>query len=218
MRPVVLAASGGDIEPVPVIVTIAILVAVLVAMVVSWRRRSGRQSGYVLPAREPEGGRADLPMQGLTVQGLYLATTFAGRPLDRVVVGGLGFRAAATITVTANGARIERNGADALFLPASQLVGAGVATWTIDRSVEKNGLTVIAWRLGRADGGSDEVESAFRIELAPRADLIAAVRSLVQQLDSSTEQRPSTEQSPLPERAPLPEQSGRTEEHGAGLD
>lgn len=178
-----LAAAHSDIEPLPVIVTVAILLAVLVAMVVSWRRRSGRQRDSVVPDARDDGGLA-----GLATEGLYLATTFAGRPLDRVVAGGLGFRARATITVTAEGVRIERDGADPLFLAEQRLVGAGVATWTIDRAVEKNGLTVIAWRLDRADGGADEVESAFRIELEPRADLIAAVRSLVQATNARTEE------------------------------
>ncbi|WP_375400251.1 hypothetical protein [uncultured Amnibacterium sp.] len=180
---VVFATSADVIDPLPVIVTIALLLAVLVAMVVSWRRRSGRQRGYLAP-----GAAGDSGLPGLAIEGLYLATTFAGRPLDRVVVGGLGFRSRATITVTAHGARIERDGAEPFFLAASRLVGAGVATWTIDRAVEKNGLTVIAWRLDRTDGGADEVESAFRIDLEPRADLIAAVRSLVQATGARTEE------------------------------
>lgn len=182
------AAAASDIQPLPVIVTIALLLAVLVAMVVSWRRRAGRQRGYALPAAAGDRGTGREGRDGLTVRGLYLATTFSGRPLDRVVVGGLGFRSAATITATDEGVRIERDGADPLFLAARRLMGAGVATWTIDRSVERNGLTVVAWRLDRVDGGSDEVESAFRIELAPRAELIAAVRSLVQAAATPTEE------------------------------
>ena len=84
--------------------------------------------------------------------GLYLATTFAGRPLDRVSAHGLGFRARAHVTVTAAGVRIDRDGAAPIDLPAAGVTGAGTATWTIDRTVEPGGLTVLAWSLDAADG------------------------------------------------------------------
>ena len=177
------------IEPVPVVITVAILVAAWGGMVVSWRARRRRQQGVTLGAEGNEVGTSIV-----SVDGLYLATTFADRPLERVVAGGLGFRARATLTVTDRGVLLDRDGAEPLFVPKDDLQGAGVATWTIDRAVERNGLTVLRWAMhdGAAstqdastqDASSGEaasipVESSFRIDLEPRAALIAAVHNLV---------------------------------------
>ncbi len=161
------------IPPVAVTITLLVLVAALAGMLVSWRLRGRRQRGLALPpAPAAEGAvRAE-------ADGLYLATTFAGRPLDRVSVHGLGFRARAHVTVTDAGVRIDRDGAAPLDLPAASVTGAGTATWTIDRTVEPGGLTVLAWSLDAADGAVP-VESSFRIDPLPRAALVAAVEGLV---------------------------------------
>jgi hypothetical protein len=161
------------ISPIAVAITVLVLVAALAGMGVSWRRRGRGQRGLGLPVAPAEPG-AEL----VVVDGLHLATTFAGRPLDRVAAHGLGFRARARITVTDSGVRIDRDGAEPIVLPASSVTGAGTATWTLDRSVESGGLTVLAWRLD-SDGGPVPVESSFRIDPLPRDRLIAAVEDLV---------------------------------------
>jgi hypothetical protein len=161
------------IPPVAVTITLIVLVAALAGMVVSWRLRGRRQRGLALPAApETEGAvRAE-------ADGLYLATTFAGRPLDRVSAHALGFRARAHVAVTDTGVRVDRDGATPLYLPAASVTGAGTGTWTIDRTVEPGGLTVLAWSLD-TDDGPVPVESSFRIDPLPRAALVAAVEELV---------------------------------------
>jgi hypothetical protein len=170
------------IPPVAVAITVLVLVAALVGMGLSWRLRGRRQRGLALPAAPADPG-ADR----VVVDGLYLATTFAGRPLERVSAHGLGFRARARIAVTDTGVRIDRDGTAPLILPAGSVSGAGTATWTLDRGVEPDGLTVLAWSLDDA-GGSVPVESSFRIDPLPRDRLLAAVGTLL--ADRSTSEVP----------------------------
>jgi hypothetical protein len=160
------------IDPIAVTIVAVVVVLALLGMLAGWRRRGRVQSGLALP----QGTVVGEPQ--LTVRGLLLATTFADRPLDRVVAEGLGHRVQATVTVAADGVRIDRHGAHPLTLPAAALTGAGTATWTVDRSVEPGGLTVLGWNLLR-DGEPVPVESAFRLSTDDRDALVAAVRALV---------------------------------------
>lgn len=155
------------VRPLPVAIVIALLVLALVLMVVGWRRRGAAQRRFVPPLAPADRGvvRAEVP-------GLYLATTFAGRPLDRVVAGGLGFRARARVAVTDRGVRLDRDGAPALLLPVER---SGTATWTIDRAVERGGLVVLGWDLPTADGGSEPVETSLRLEDADQLVLLSAL-------------------------------------------
>jgi hypothetical protein len=176
MTPASLAAVvvRDRIDPVAVTIVGLVVVLALVGMLAGWRRRGRRQAGLVLPA----GAVTGEPL--LTVRGLLLATTFAGRPLDRVVAAGLGHRAQATIAVTPDGVRIDRDGEPPLELPAAAVNGAGTATWTVDRSVEPGGLTVLAWTLHSSDGDPVPVESALRLDTPDRDALVDAVRALVE--------------------------------------
>lgn len=160
------------IDPVAVTIVLVVVALALVGMLAGWRRRARVQARLVPPA----GAVTGEPV--LAVRGLMLATTFTGRPLDRVVAAGLGHRVQVAVAVTADGLRIERDGADPLALPAAALTGAGTATWTVDRSVEPGGLTVLGWTLEQ-DGEPVPVESAFRLATADRDALVAAVRALV---------------------------------------
>ena len=160
-------------NPIAVSITAAVLVAALLGMALSWHRRGVRQRAFALPTLPERTGEPRV-----VADGLYLATTFAGRPLDRVVVGGLGFRAEARITVTDAGVLVTRAGEPDLYLGADRLLGAGSGTWTLDRAVEPGGLTVLGWRIGDGDAAA-EVESSFRIGAAARPRLEAAVRDLV---------------------------------------
>lgn len=160
------------IDPVAVAIVAALVVLALLAMLAGWRGRGRRQAGLQLP----DGTVTGEPL--LTVRGLLLATTFAGCPLDRVVAQGLGHRARATIAVMPAGVRIDRDGSAPLALPAGALTGAGTATWTVDRSVEPGGLTVLGWTL-RQDGQPVPVESAFRLDTRDRDALVGAVQDLV---------------------------------------
>lgn len=165
------------IDPVAVAIVVMVVLLALLGMLAGWRRRGRVQAELELPT----GAVAGSPR--LAVRGQYLGTTFAGRPLERVVAGGLAHRARAEITVTDSGVEVARDGAPPLALPAAALTGAGSATWTIDRAVEPGGLTVLGWSL-RRDGEPVPVESAFRLDGGDRDALVDAVRALVPQRSS----------------------------------
>ncbi len=125
---------------------VGILIAVLVVgvfllMLRSWRRRVARQAPLGALATPPAG------IAFATLEGLHLGTTFAGRPLDRVAVTPLGFRARGLVLVRPDGVELQLDGAGPVFIPVADLIGHGRATWTIDRGVEEDGLNRISWRL-----------------------------------------------------------------------
>jgi hypothetical protein len=145
-------------------VVIAIGVGLLVLMLVSWRRRKARQAGLGAPLPVP----AELGTAVLRTDGLYLATTPAGRRLDRIAIAPLGFRADAALTVTDRGLVVALTGSEPFFIPREDLTGFRRASWTIDRGVEEDGLNLVAWTLHGAEGAGTAVESTFRLH-EPRA-------------------------------------------------
>ena len=87
--------------------------------------------------------------------GLYLSTTPAGQPLERITVHGLGFRARTSVDVVEGGIMFNTD----RFIPRDSIIAIERATWTIDRGVEPDGLSVVRWRLGER-----ELESNFRLD------------------------------------------------------
>ncbi len=138
-------------------------------MVAGWRARRRRQADVLRPAIPP----AELGDVILSEDLLYVATTRADAPLDRIVVGGLGFRARAVITVAAAGIQLQLAGEPPAFLPRATLRGAGRATWTIDRVVGNDGLAFVRWDSG--PGGA--LDSYFRS--ADPAALVDALEQLL---------------------------------------
>jgi hypothetical protein len=132
--------------------------ALLLLMLLSWRRRAKRQAGLGKPSAPP----ADLGAPHGSFPGLYLATTLAGQPLQRVAIRPLGFRAEGSLLVAEGGIVVTLVGSDPWFIPRSDLAGARRASWTIDRGVEEDGLNLLAWAL-HGPKGATAVESYFRL-------------------------------------------------------
>lgn len=125
-------------------IVIAFGALLLALMVVGWRSRRARQLDYAAPPAVPENTGALIG----AFSGKYVATCRGGEPLERIVTHGLGFRGAATISITALGILIDRVGERALWIPTAAVNEVGRATWTIDRVVETDGLHFIDWTLG----------------------------------------------------------------------
>ena len=145
------------------------VLGLLLLMVLAWRARGRRQADVPAPpavpaVTSPATHEADVA---------YVATTRAGDPLDRVVVHGLGFRGPARVAVHAEGVRVDVAGRDPFFVATDQVDDVRRATWTIDRVVERDGLVLLAWRLGTVP-----VETYLRPGDDPRP-LVAAVRSVL---------------------------------------
>ena len=109
----------------------------------------------------------------LSFDGLYVATTVADKPMDRIPVGPLSFRAKARFSLHPEGMVIGAQGEAPVLLDAKAGIQAGLATWTIDRVVEPEGLVMIRWNLGET-----EVDSYLRVtETNPNA-IVDAVNSM----------------------------------------
>lgn len=154
------------------LVVLVILALAFTGMWVGWRARRRRQAGIPNLASPP----ADLGRVRRRDDLLYVATTRADAPLDRIAVHGLGFRARAELTVADAGIRLDIAGEAPVFIPAADLLGVGRATWTIDRAVSNAGLVFVRFRLGRGEAAA-EVDSYVRPE--DPAALVEAVEALL---------------------------------------
>jgi hypothetical protein len=124
------------------VLIIAFGVLLLAGMVWSITRR--RRRGSLLTPFPPASG---VTGESLGVFGLlHVATTLAHTPLERVWTNPLAYRAKSTLEVTSGGLRITLRGEGDLGIPASDLLGAGRGTWTIDKAVDGDGLIVLTWR------------------------------------------------------------------------
>ena len=109
----------------------------------------------------------------LSFRGLYVATTVADQPLERVPVGPLSFRAKAKFSLHPEGVVVAAQGEKPVLLDASRGIEAGLATWTIDRVVEPEGLVMIRWNLG-----GTSVDSYLRVMESDPSTIVGAVNSL----------------------------------------
>jgi hypothetical protein len=145
------------------------IVALLFALLArAWRARGRAQASLGTPPETP----ADLGRVALAEDLQYVATTFADRPLERILVSGLGFRARARITVAEAGIALDPAGGRTVFLPVADIRATGRATWTIDRVVNSDGLVFVRWDLN-----GTEVDSYLRSTDPDR--LITALNALV---------------------------------------
>lgn len=166
-------------------IVIALMVVLLALMVLGWRNRRRRQA--FLPA--PRRLEAPLVNPRFTSDVFYVATTAAGEPLERIAVGGLGFRARASIATSDEGVALTIPGQAPVWIPAGEIAGIDRATWTIDRVVEPDGLVLIAWSLIASAGESTRVDSYLRFDAPALAgDFIAAVTELIDQTSPSPAQ------------------------------
>ena len=152
-------------------ITIAILLLALLGMYLGWRARKRRQSAIApLPVVPTNLGAALF-----TVEALYVATTLAGEPLNRVAVRGLGFRGRATVTVVPEGVVLGIAGIAEVWVAREAIRSVERATWTIDKAVEAGGLAVIAWAIGET-----QVDTYLRItEPADPMPLIDAISGIL---------------------------------------
>jgi hypothetical protein len=133
----------------------------------SWRRRSRRDAAigsYPVPT--------GLGEPSVDAEVLYVATTPAGRPLERLALPGLGFRGAGHVAIHPEGVLLRIAGEQPTFVPAPQLVGAGTASYAIDRGVEPDGLVAITWVPRGPEPAAPEASAAREASAAPEASAV----------------------------------------------
>ncbi|MEO5922179.1 MAG: hypothetical protein ABIQ01_13650 [Pseudolysinimonas sp.] len=128
----------------PAIGILVVVVILILLAVRAWRARQRNQADIGEPAAPP----ADFGMPTFTDDLLYVATTRADAPLDRITIAGLGFRARAVVTTAPSGVVLDLAGRGPVFIPKTSIRGVGRATWTIDRVVDADGLIFLRWVLG----------------------------------------------------------------------
>jgi hypothetical protein len=143
-----------DRSVIATLIVAAVLVAALLLMLRSWSRRKRAQSEIAVPPAVP----AEF-VEVARTETLYLATTPDGLPFERIAVRGLGFRARFDVVVAESGIILPIPGETPVFIPAGAIREISTASWTIDRGIEPNGLTVVRWTLG-----DTQLDSYFRFE------------------------------------------------------
>src|SRR5699024_7864725 len=148
------ARGDGPLMPyaLAVLVLAAVTALVFVAMYRGWRRRARRLIVTELPALPAGSAPAEVP----AIEGVYVASTLAGQPWERVSAHGLGVKSAVQIQVfTATdaatgggGVLLTRRGARDVFIPAGQLRQVRRASGMIGKVVETDGLVILTWQAG----------------------------------------------------------------------
>jgi hypothetical protein len=156
----------------PTAIIVVVTALVLVAMYAGWRARYRRQAALPPTRQVPADPGAELVSARL----LYVATTTAGDPLDRIAVSGLAYPAKATVSVYEQGLALRLKGAADVFIANQDLRRVGRASWTIDRAVESGGLVVVGWTLTDDSGSRADVDSYFRVvEIEDPSIIIEAI-------------------------------------------
>lgn len=133
-----------DERLIPALVVLAMIVIAFVLMGLGWRNRRRRQSNLDVVPVPPDEIGDEIARERV----LYVATTLAEQPLERVIVGGLGFRAKGEVRIARGGIVLDLAGARTAFIPVGDIRGVGLASWTIDKGVEEGGLVFVRWQLG----------------------------------------------------------------------
>lgn len=128
-----------------VLIAMSVAIMILAAMAFGWRRRTRRDSALTAPLGVPEHaeviGRHEI---------LYVATTQHERPLERIAMVPLAYRARGELTLTDQGVALSLDGSPTVFIATTKLLTVDLATVAIDRVVESKGLVRLVWRV--ADG------------------------------------------------------------------
>jgi hypothetical protein len=158
-----------------VLVLVLVVAAVYGLMYAGWRRRSRRHHSASVattttPATAPG---ADAPAVGdVRAEGTYVSTTTVASRLERVVAGGLGVRARATMVVGTGGVRWTREGAAEVHVEPDRLTGVGRERGMAGKWVGQNRLVVVTWR---GDDGEEFATGFLPRHAAQIDELVAAV-------------------------------------------
>lgn len=154
------------------IATVIVVIAIVALMWWGWRNRKRRQAD--VPAPAPVPARLLQSEPAAAADGMYVSTVRGRDYLDRIAVHGLGLRTNARLEVHPDGVAVLREGSGNFFIPATDLVEAGLGSGMSGKFVESGGLVVVTWLLG-----GREVTTGFRTRAARDRDpLHAAIARL----------------------------------------
>jgi hypothetical protein len=140
---------------------VAVFLGVIAWAGATWLKKSKAQD---LELATPEY----IEFSNVGTNGFYVATTFAGLPLNRVSAHGLGFAGKAFLDVSDRGVRVHRIGERSFRIDSSSLLDLARTSGVIDKVVEKDGLLSLRWKLG-----ATELETHLRFANSQSRDEIA---------------------------------------------
>lgn len=153
------------------VAAVAMLVLLAVLLVLMWRGWRNRVSRYADLPTLARGDSIDArPIAHYPL--LYVATTEAEAPLERIARSPLAFRSAVTLGTGVEGVWLDIPGEHEVFIASGLLRGVGRATWTIDRVVDSDGLVFVRWLWGQR-----LVDSYFRSVDYPAETIVAALEA-----------------------------------------
>lgn len=154
-----------------VLFLLALTALILVLMRRGWRNRERR----IIITELPELPPGAVPATHGT-HGVYVSTTLAGLPLERVVTRGLGVKSAVEVDVREDGIVLERQGAPSLFIPRASLETVGTTSGMIGKFAAADSIVVFTW-----SAGGTRVDTGVHIRNdADRAALFDAASRLTQ--------------------------------------
>ena len=83
--------------------------------------------------------------------GIYVSTTKARQPLERVTVHNMGARSEVTVRLGSDRIQLVRSGATSFEIPMQSVLQITTARGMAGKVVGRNGLSVIRWRLGERE-------------------------------------------------------------------
>jgi hypothetical protein len=169
-----------------VLVVVVFFALCVTGMWFGWRGRARRQSAILSDfpapptwAAEEDGERPKDLVEPET--GVYVGSTIAGDWQNRIAIGDIGFRAAATMSLSRQGLLIERTGASPLWIPADALLSARTDRALAGKVMGIEGLFVVRWQLG-----DQQIDSGLRgDDKNSYAAWVDAVSALVERSEHS---------------------------------
>ncbi|WP_144209733.1 PH-like domain-containing protein [Mycobacterium tilburgii] len=143
---------GSLIFAAMLVVAIAVVIQV---MMLGWRRRAERQQELIgtLPQVPVEVGMATT-----TLRGVYVGSTMAPEPNERVTASGLGYRSKAVVSRYPEGILLERVRANPVWIPQSAITELRTERSMAGKVAARSGILAIRWRLS----SSVEIDTGFR--------------------------------------------------------
>jgi hypothetical protein len=156
---------------------VAVLLVAIVFFLMwrGWQRRVRRDATRASISEQLEFDLGDVLGSW---RGLYVSTSERLNVLERIAAPGLAFRAQARIVLAERGLVFELRGENATVIPLANVDGVATTQLTIDKVVERGGLTVIDWRIPGENGELD-VSSFFRLSTSERDSLVAALQNVL---------------------------------------
>jgi hypothetical protein len=154
---------------------VLLVAIVFVLMWIGWQRRVRRDASSL-----PPGLRTDVEIGQVigSWRGLYVATSERANVLERIAAPGLAFRAQATLVLGETGVVFDLRGEHPTMIPLNRIDGVTTSHLTIDKVVERGGLTVIDWQLP-AEVGMRAVSSFFRMSSTDRDSFFETYAHLI---------------------------------------